>query len=118
MAERDQETVTQFRKRQKPVINADGQLVTPVSGLPAAPINWAPACPVCRTRVCRSCHQHNAISAKECRYCGSDNLADGEQCTDTISVGTKESQVGMRQRCKCRQCGYSWAWTVTPKANT
>lgn len=102
------------RKKQKPVRNADGELVTPVSGEPAANINWAPACPACQSRTCGDCDSEQPHALTKCRKCGGTNLSEKHRCPETRSRGTVESSIGTRQKCKCLVCGNCWAWTVKP----
>lgn len=102
------------RHRVKPVRNGDGDLVTPVTGLPAAPRNWAPVCPSCQTRTCKDCDRESPAALPTCKFCGGE-VGERHRCCHTKSTGTVESSVGTRQKCKCLVCGHSWAWTVAPK---
>lgn len=89
------------RSRVKP-IEVDGQLVTPVSGVPAAPRNWAPPCPSCKVRPCTACDTLSDHREDVCK-CGQP-LGDPIRCPNT-KVNRKDNRV---QYCKCLRCGHTW----------
>lgn len=108
---------TRRRKRRRPVRNEDGELVTPVSGLPAAHINWAPPCPACKTRTCQDCGHEQRHAFAKCRECDSDKLSAPHLGEDTFVASTqKVVAFGSIQNVKCRTCGHSWQATIRKKS--